>query len=122
MTAFDFAVTVALGAIVGPTAAAAVGLPAGLLALTSLFAFPGTVAVLRRHGLDHLVDNRPLMLLSHGRFHTTNLKRAKITRYDVYAALRLGGTTKLDRVAAVIIERNGELSVLPRTAPSTPNC
>lgn len=120
MTAFDFAVTVALGAIVGSTAAGAVGLPAGLLALASLFTFRGTVAVLRRHGLDRLVDNRPLMLLWDGRFQTSNLERAKITRDDVYEALRLNGTTSLDQVAAVIIERNGELSVLPRNGTIDP--
>ncbi len=117
MTAFDFAVTVALGAIVGSTAAGAVGLPAGLLALTSLFAFRGTVAITRRHGLARLVDNRPLLLVRDGRFHSDNLRRAKITRDDVYEALRLNGTTSLEQVAAVIIERNGELSVLPVGSP-----
>ncbi|MBW3576955.1 MAG: hypothetical protein KY462_04300 [Actinobacteria bacterium] len=61
MTAFDFAVTVALGAIVGSTAAGAVGLPADSLALASLFMLRGAVAMLRRQGLDRLVDNRPIM-------------------------------------------------------------
>lgn len=120
MTAFDFAVTVALGAIVGSTAAGAVGLPAGLLALASLFAFRGTVAFGRRHGLTRLVDNRPLLLFAEGRFQTGNLRKAKITRDDVYEALRLNGTTTLDEVAAVIIERNGELSVLPRNGAIDP--
>ncbi len=89
MTAFDFAVTVALGAIVGSTAAGAVGLPAGLLALASLFTFRGTVAVARRHGLTRLVDNSPLLLFVEGRFQPSNLRKAKITRDDVYEALRL---------------------------------
>ncbi|MDP8929810.1 MAG: DUF421 domain-containing protein [Actinomycetota bacterium] len=120
MTAFDFAVTVALGAIVGSTAAGAVGLPAGLLALASLFTFRGTVALARRHGLSRLVDNRPLLLFMEGRFQTGNLRKAKITRDDVYEALRLNGTTTLDEVAAVIIERNGELSVLPRNGTIDP--
>lgn len=113
MTAFDFAVTVALGAIVGSTAAGAVGLPAGLLALASLFSFRATVAALRRHGLNRLVDNRPLLLMRDGRFQSDNLRRAKVTEDDVHEALRLKGTTRLDQIAAVIIERNGELSVLP---------
>jgi uncharacterized membrane protein YcaP (DUF421 family) len=120
MTAFDFAVTVALGAVVGSTAAGAVGLPAGLLALASLFASRGVVAVLRRRGLSRWVDNRPLMLFRDGRFHDANLRRAKLTLDDVYEALRLNGTTHLDEVAAVIIERNGSLSVLPHTGPGLP--
>ena len=120
MTAFDFAVTVALGAVVGSTAAGAVGLPAGLLALASLFTFRGIVAVLRRHGLSRWVDNRPLMLFQDGRFDEANLRRAKLTLDDVYEGLRLNGTTQLDDVAAVIIERNGALSVLPRTGHLDP--
>lgn len=121
MTAFDFAVTVALGAVVGSTAAGAVGLPAGLLALASLFTFRGTVAILRRHGFDRWVDNRPLMLFREGAFQTINLRRAKVTPDDVYEALRLNGTTRLEDVAAVIIERNGELSVLPRNGGIHPD-
>lgn len=113
LTAFDLAVTVALGAVVGSTAAGAVGLPAGLLALASLFTFRGAVAALRRHGLSRWVDNRPLLLFWEGRFQDVNLRRAKLTLDDVYEALRLNGTTQLDDVAAVIIERNGTLSVLP---------
>lgn len=121
MTAFDFAVTVALGAVVGSTAAGAVGLPAGLLALASLFTFRGTVAILRRHGFDRWVDNRPLMLFQDGAFQTINLRRAKVTHDDVYEALRLKGITQLNDVAVVIIERNGELSVLPRNGGIQPD-
>ena len=112
MTAFDFAVTVALGAIVGSTAAGAVGLPAGLLGLAALFVVRAVVASLRRHGLDRFVDNRPILLMRDGRFLDGNLAEAKVTRDDVHEGLRLAGITRLDQVGAVIIERNGELSVL----------
>lgn len=120
LTAFDFAVTVALGAVVGSTAAGAVGLPAGVLALSSLFAFRGVVALLRRHGLSRWVDNSPLLLFRDGTFHDENLRRAKLTLDDVYEAMRLNGTTRLADVAAVIIERNGALSVLPQTGGLDP--
>lgn len=112
MTAFDFAVTVALGAIVGSTAAGAVGLPAGLLGLAVLFVVRAVVASLRRHGLDRVVDNRPILLMRDGRFLDDNLTLAKVTREDVHEGLRLAGVTRLEQAAAVIIERNGELSVL----------
>lgn len=112
MTAFDFAVTVALGAIVGSTAAGAVGLPAGLLALAALFVFRAAVASLRRYGLNRLVDNRPILLMRDGAFLDDNLALAKVTRDDVHEGLRLAGVARVDRVGAVIIERNGELSVL----------
>ena len=112
MTAFDFAVTVALGAVVGSTASGAVGLPAGLLALASLFVFRAVVAFFRRYGLDRIVDNRPILLMRGGEFRDHNLRVAKVTRDDVFEALRLAGVVRLHDVGAVIIERNGELSVL----------
>ena len=112
MTAFDFAVTVALGAIVGSTAAGAVGLPVGLLGLAALFVFRAVVASLRRHGLDRFVDNRPILLMRDGRFVDDNLRLAKVTRDDVHEGLRLAGIASIEQVGAVIIERNGELSVL----------
>lgn len=120
MTAFDFAVTVGLGAIVGSTAAGAVALPAGLLALASLFLFRATVAALRRHGLDRVVDNRPILLMVDGRLVGEGLRAAKVTRDDVLEGLRLAGVIRLDQVAAVIIERNGELSVLRRDGDVDP--
>lgn len=120
MTAFDFAVTVALGAIVGSTAAGAVGLPAGLLALTSLFTFRATVAVFRRYGLDRLVDNRPILLMWEGILREDQLRHAKLTHEDVLSGLRQAGTTRLDQAAAVVLERNGELSVLPRDGALDP--
>jgi uncharacterized membrane protein YcaP (DUF421 family) len=60
------------------------------------------------------------MLFQDGRFHDTNLRRAKLTLDDIYEALRLNGTTHLNDVAAVIIERNGALSVLPQTGRLDP--
>lgn len=47
-----------------------------------------------------------------GRFQEANLRRARPTLDDVQEALRLSGTTRLADVTAVIVERNGTLSVL----------
>lgn len=94
MTAFDFAVTVALGAIVGSTAAGAVGLPAGLLALASLFTFRGTVAYFRRYGLDRLVDNRPVLLMWEGRTSspTSDAWTGSVARFSRGSERPVGGS------------------------------
>jgi uncharacterized membrane protein YcaP (DUF421 family) len=112
MTAFDFAVTVAIGAIVGSAAASTTPPTLGLVAMVSLFALRGTVAALRRRGLDRLVDNRPVLLIRDGRILEANLRAAKVTRDDVLAGIRLAGVSRLEDVAALVIERNGEFSVL----------
>lgn len=112
MTAFDFAVTVAIGAIVGTAAASTTPPTLGLVAMVALFTLRGTVAAFRRRGLDRLVDNRPILLVRDGRILEERLKAAKVTHGDVLAGIRLAGVSRLQDVAAVVIERNGEFSVL----------
>lgn len=112
MTAFDFAVTVAMGAIVGSTATGGVPVYAGVLAMVCLFVVRGAVAVGRRHGLDRWFDNRAILVMAGPRILDDRLRQAKITERDVLEALRLAGVTSLEQVQAVVIERNGTFSVL----------
>ena len=63
LTAFDFALTVALGAIVGSTATGGIAFIDGFLGLFLLFILHWAVARLPRHGLARIVDNSPLRLM-----------------------------------------------------------
>lgn len=112
MTAFDIGVTVALGAIVGGTATGATPLWGGALGLSVLFAIRGVVARLRRLGLDRIVDNRPILVMARERILDDRLLDAQITRDDLLEALRGAGITRVSQVLAVVVERNGDLSVL----------
>lgn len=64
MTAFDFAVAVAMGAIVGSTATGGIPVYAGALGMVCPFAVRGVVAISRRHGLDRWFDNRPILFMA----------------------------------------------------------
>lgn len=112
MTAFDFAVTVAMGAIIGSTATGGVPVYAGAFGMVCLFGVRGVVAVGRRHGLDRWFDNRPILVMAGAEILDEQLRRAKITHRDVLEALRLAGVTSRTQVQAVVIERNGTFSVL----------
>lgn len=112
MTAFDIGVTFALGAIVGGTATGATPLWGGVLGLSMLFAIRAFVGRFRRRGLDRLVDNRPILVMARDRLLPERLLEAKITRDDVFEALRTAGITRFSQVLAVIVERNGDMSVL----------
>lgn len=50
--------------------------------------------------------------MSCGQIHADRLLDAKITRGDLLEALRSAGITRFAQVLAVVVERNGELSVL----------
>lgn len=79
---FDFAVTVAVGAIVGRTATSSnTSFASGAVALVTLLLAHRLVAIMRRRGLlGRLLDRRPLILVSHGRMQAPALRSAGLTR------------------------------------------
>lgn len=120
LTAFDFAVTVALGAIVGATATDTATLPFGVIGLGVLFALRWIVAVGRQHGLGALVDNTPLLVMRGSEIIEEHLRRAKLTEADLRQSLRQAGITRLEQVEAVVMERDGSISVLSSDVPVDP--
>ena len=117
LTAFDFAVTVALGAIVGATATDTATLPFGIIGLTVLFALRWSVAMARQHGLSRLVDNDPVLVMRGPEILQEHLDRSKLTEADLRQSLRKAGITRLEQVEAVVLERDGSISVLRSDIP-----
>jgi len=114
ISAFDFAMTVAVGSILASMAVTrSASLVDGLIALATLFALQAFVGVGRlRLGLGRLVDNRPRLLVAHGRILDGQLDRARMTRSDLFAKLRGAGVHGLADVDAVVLETTGDVSVL----------
>ncbi len=117
LSAFDFAVTVALGAVVGATATDTARLPYGVIGLGVLFLLRWSVAVGRQHGLGHLVDNTPLLIMLDSEILHEHLARAKLTEADLRQSLRQAGITSMAEAEAVVMERDGSISVLSSEAP-----
>lgn len=115
-TAFDYAVTVALGAMVGATSTGVVMLIHGVIGVSVLFSLRWIVARLRPHGLAKLVDNAPILLMNGPKILPEFLERAKITEEDLLQSLRRKGITNLNQVKAVVMERDGSVSVLKADA------
>ncbi len=116
---FDFAVTVAVGAIIGRTATSSTtSFATGLVALVSLLVAHRLVAVLRRRGLlAGLLDRRPLVLVAHGRMQAAALRSAGLTQRDVYRLLRQAGQADLDAVQYVLYEELGGITIVRADRP-----
>ena len=118
MSAFDFAMTVAIGSIIASTALGTAPLAAGLLAVALLYAAQVTVSRLRRStGVEQLVDNTPLLLMADGEVLDEHLASARLTRDDLRARLRGAGVVRSEDVRAVVLETTGEVSVLHGEGP-----
>lgn len=116
LNAFDLVVTVALGSTLATILLSsdvswtegAVGL--AVLALLQTVVAWGTA---RRPGLRALVTARPTLLLRDGCPAPDALHRERVTMDEVRQAVRASGSGSLASIAAVVLESDGSLSVIP---------
>jgi len=62
-----------------------------------------------------LVDGTPLILLEDGSWRVETLAKMHIADNDVMFAARDHGMASFDEIGTAILERNGDVSVLPRS-------
>lgn len=113
MSAFDFAMTVAIGSIIATVITANATIANGLLAIVTIYALQFVVAWLRRRtDAIGFVDNRPLLLLRDGVVIEEHLDLARISREDLRGRLRAANVQRVSEVRAVVLETTGDVSVL----------
>lgn len=118
MNAFDLVVTVALGSTLASTFLSQdVALVEGLFALALLCAmqFVVTYASIRSERFQHLVKAEPTLLLYRGQMIRSALRAERVTREEILAALRSSGIGDPSQAAAVVLETDGSLSVVPQS-------
>lgn len=115
LNAFDLVVTVALGSTLASVLTSdRLPLANGLLALALLVALQYAVAWVgvRVKAFAHLVRSTPALLLYQGEFLDRALRRERVTREEVLAAVRSAGAADPREVLAVVLETDGSLSVV----------
>tara|TARA_R110000824_G_scaffold25838_7_gene89574 strand:- start:4783 stop:5340 length:558 start_codon:yes stop_codon:yes gene_type:complete len=118
MSGFDFAVTVAIGSVLGSVILSKnPPIAHGVAALIFLFGLQIGMAVLRSRfpGLQLLADNKPRLIMIGGEIQHDQLKKAKMTESDLWAKLREANAFNFSQVLAVIAETTGDVSVLHAT-------
>jgi uncharacterized membrane protein YcaP (DUF421 family) len=114
LSAFDFAVAVAIGAIIGRGATASdTSFATSAVALVTFLAAHRVVAIGRRHSrVVRLIDHPPRVLVARGELQGTELARAGLTAADVYALLRENGVGDLGQVGYLLYETRGTVTVI----------
>jgi uncharacterized membrane protein YcaP (DUF421 family) len=116
LNAFDFVVTVALGSTLATIllntdvswSEGAVAL--GLLALLQ---FLVAWVVARRPALRDAITAHPTLLLRDGAALPAAMRQQRVTLSEIRQAVRATGSGDLSSVAAVVLESDGSLSVIP---------
>jgi uncharacterized membrane protein YcaP (DUF421 family) len=73
-----------------------------------------TLARHRWPRVARLTDGTPLLLLERKQWRVETLKGMKVTEDDVMSVARVGGLRNFDEIDTAVLERNGEINVLPR--------
>lgn len=116
LNAFDLVVTVALGSTLATVLLSSdVSLAEGALGIVVLIALQLVVAwtSTRITWVRRLVKSEPTLLVRDGEMLHDRLARHRITPGEVRQALRSSGIGGLDAVAAVVLETDGTVSVVP---------
>lgn len=117
MNAFDLVVTVALGSTLATLLLSKdVALAEGVLAfaLLILLQYAVTWTSVRSRRFEGWVKAEPQLLLHDGSFLDGAMRRERVTRDEVLAAMRQEGHDDPSKVRSVVLETDGSMSVVAR--------
>lgn len=112
---FDFVVTVALGSTLATVLLSKeVSFTEGALAFAMLALLQWLVAYfsLRVSWFRRMIRSEPRLLLRDGEFLESAMRKERITRAEIEAAIRKAGQGEVESIAAVVLETDGDLSVI----------
>lgn len=121
MNAFDLVVTVAFGSTLASILTSKnVALVQGVtaMALLILLQLICTFLAVRVRWFQRLIKAQPTLIFYRGQYLESTLKRQRVTKDEVVAAMRENGIASPDDVDAVVIESEGSLSILKKNAAS----
>jgi len=75
------------------------------------------LSLLKRHSqrLDRMLEGTPLLIVEHGRPLEEYMKKARIDEQEVMQAAReLQGLERLDQIKYAVLERNGDITIVPK--------
>ena len=121
LNAFDFIVTVTLGSTLSSMILFKVTIAEGTVALIIIVLMQYLMAWLSKSSkvLEKIINCNPSLLYYNGMFIEDAMKKEGITKEEIYAEIRLYRLERLDEVMAVVLELNGEISVIKKSSVKT---
>ena len=117
MKEFDFIVTVALGSTLATVLLNKdVSLTDGIVALGLLIFLQYLLAAISvtSKSFSKMISSEPTLIFYQGVFLKKALRKERVTEAEVRSVLRSRGIAKLDEVDAVVMESNGQFSVIKK--------
>lgn len=124
LTPFDFVAAVVLGELVGN---ALFDKEAGVLEIGYVIIIWGSalylikIITLKFKGSRFIIEGKPSIMIHKGELIYEELRKNKIDIYEIQQLLRMKDVFSVQEVEYAILETNGSLSVLKKSAYQTPN-
>ena len=121
MSSFDLVVLLILSNIVQN---AMIGndnsITGGVIGATTILALNYVMArvVLANKGFERLVEGSPTVLIHNGKVIEANMRRERLTRDELMAALRRLGILGVEEVRVALLEETGAITAVKREHPS----
>ena len=117
LNVFDFVFVVALGSTLATTILSKdTTLADGLTAFAVLIGLQVALSLfcVYSHRVDVIINGEPSLLLYRGNFLGETMKRERVTKEEVLAALRNNGVKTYNEVDSVVLETDGTFSIVWR--------
>ena len=117
LNAFDFVVSVTLGSTLSSMMLMKVTISEGCVALVIIILLQYLLAFLAKKSktMEKAINSSPSLLFYNGDFMTDAMKRELITEEEIYAEIRQYRIERLEDVRAVVMELNGEMTVIKKS-------
>ncbi|RZJ57193.1 MAG: DUF421 domain-containing protein [Flavobacterium sp.] len=121
LNAFDFVVTVTLGSTLSWMILAQVPIADGVVALIVIIILQYFLAYSAKKStvMEKVINDSPTLLFYNGQFIEKAMKKEVITEEEIYAEIRKNRLERLDDVRAVVMELNGEITVVKKAPDVT---
>jgi uncharacterized membrane protein YcaP (DUF421 family) len=117
ITTFDFVLLLVIGEA---TQQALLGddfsVTNGLVVIVSLVVFDILLSLTKRRlpTFGKLIDGEPMIIVEHGEILRARIYKARVEESDIMEAARSSqGLERLDQIKFAILEKNGNISVIP---------
>jgi uncharacterized membrane protein YcaP (DUF421 family) len=115
MNVFDFVFVVALGSTLATTILSSdVSLADGLVAFGALMGLQILLSWLcvTSHRVDSFVNGEPSLIFHDGNFLKDAMRRERVTKEEMPSATRSQGVADLGDVDSIVLETNGQISIV----------
>lgn len=119
LNTFDLILSIVIGSLLARTILARdAALLEGVVALVTLIIMQVlfTRLATREAIIRDLVHPRPSLLFYRGELHLSRMHRERISNEDIRQAVRSSGLSSMDEVEVVVLEPDGKLSVIRKSA------